>query len=164
MSATTWLQDIQAAVVTVLANNSDLAGLAASIEAGIVTDLINQDMSQVRWPAVQVFAKGFGDDKDSVTYYANRDVSIIVGIGAIGASEFATSTVVQQIGAQVDLVVGQQRTRTPGLFSLANSTRNIADCRCGTFDIIDTFQRDADATLLVLGQYRFPVEYRLNIA
>jgi hypothetical protein len=162
VSVTTWLDDIQAAIVSVLLANANLMDLARKVEAGVIDPLAQQDLLGDDFPYVGVVVTGFGTDKDELTAYKLMDVDVRIVVAAIGTPQVEVQQSVQRLLAQIDLVVGLERG-TGRRFSLANTTGEISDVFPGEGRMIELMSTEDSSAFLVQGEYTFRVEYRLNI-
>lgn len=163
MAATTWMQDVEAAIVKTYKEDADLASLiivTGKIEAGLVDPLASLMLAAPDFPYVSVVAMGYGPDLHRQTGCMTVDVEIRVLVADKGTPELEVKTRVQQILAQ--LLVTTDHERATDLFALSNSTATIQDIKLsGGGGLTAAGQPEGMSWFQVEGQFTFTVEVQI---
>jgi hypothetical protein len=159
MALSTWWQDVEIAVITVLAADADLAALGGKIEQSITDPFSDQELMGNDFPYIGVVAIGHGADESDIIGVGVHSVDILINVGAVGTPRLTTQRTVQQILAQIALVTCQERRGNR--FSLSNATGNIVDCRSGGSTLNPSRSSDETAAFLESGSITLSVEYEL---
>lgn len=159
MALSTWWQDVEVSVITVLAANADLAALGGKIEQAITDPFTDQELMGNDFPYIGIVAIGHGADESNIVHTAQHVVEILVNVGVVGTPRLPTQRTVQQILAQIAYVTLLERTGQR--FSLQNATGTIVDCRAGSSTLNPSRSSEDSAAFLESGSTSIMIEYTL---
>lgn len=159
MALSTWWQDVEVAVIAVLAANADLAALGGKIEQSIPDPFFDQELMGADFPYIGVVAIGHGADESNVVHTAQHVIEVLINVGCVGTPQLTTQRTVQQILAQITYVTLLERTGQR--FSLQNATGTIVDCRAGSSTLNPSRLTEDLAAFLESGSTSITIEYTL---
>jgi len=159
MALSTWWQDVEIAVITVLAADPDLAALGGKIEQSITDPFSDQELMGNDFPYIGVVAIGHGADESGQSHIAQHTVEVLINVGDVGTPRLTVQRTVQQILAQISLVTLKERTGQ--MFSLQNATGTITDCHTGSATLNPSRSSDDSAAFLESGSTTITIEYSL---
>lgn len=157
--STTFIDDIEAAVVTVFTADAELPGMAALIEAGYVDSLLNLELPGYDYVGVNVMA--YGESANEEAMCNELDVDVNVGFACMNADQKACQQQVKNIAARLSTIVGNQAANR---FGLSNSKGEITEVLPGRFDYVGVGVNKETKTGIIEAQYTFKLVYQLRLS